>query len=279
MKLLNVCYSTNAAFLHYTAVSVTSLLENNTASEVVVNIIHSDLDNSEILKFAEIERKYKNAKIHFHKIEKSRFEKFSLTIHHITLETYYRYLLPEILPDIDKALYLDGDTIVNGDISALFDIDLTDCYCAGVEDIYIKEIDHAQTLGIRGLYINAGVILFNLEQMRANNVLTKLIELSGTNSFKYQDQDAINIVFNGKIKELDCVYNFKRTHQKHFPEKLKEAKIIHYIGPNKPWKKYSFKAFKQPYYKYEKLSPLSKKRNFISKLFWIISSIIKGQKH
>lgn len=251
---MNVCYSVNEGFSPYMAVSITSLLENNASHNIVVHILHSDLSEATIARLSSFEARYKNAKILFHKIDDSRFENFGLTIDHITKETYFRYMIAEVLPNIDRVLYLDGDTIVNADISELFDTDLTTYYCAGVSDIYIESVGYKKTLGIDGLYINAGVILFNLDEMRKTDIAEKLFKLTAENNFKYQDQDAINVVFKGKIKELDCVYNFKRVHQKAFPEKTPLAKIIHYVGPNKPWRKFSFNRLKRLYFKYKKLS-------------------------
>ena len=251
---MDICYATNESFAPYMAVSITSLLENNSSRNVVVHILHSDLSETTKARLQMFETRYKNAKIQFHKIDDSRFEKFGLTIEHITKETYFRYMIAEVLPNIDCVLYLDGDTIVNGDISELFDTDLTNYYCAGVNDIYIESVGYKKTLGIDGLYINAGVILFNLDEMRKTDIAEKLFKLTAENNFKYQDQDAINVVFKGKIKELDCVYNFKRVHQKAFPEKTPLAKIIHYVGPNKPWRKFSFNRLKRLYFKYKKLS-------------------------
>ena len=256
---MDICYATNESFAPYMAVSITSLLENNSSRNVVVHILHSDLSKATKARLQMFERRYKNAKIQFHKIDDSRFEKFGLTIEHITRETYFRYMIAEVLPNIDRVLYLDGDTIVNGDISELFDTDLTNCYCAGVSDIYIESIGYKKTLGLNGLYINAGVILFNLDEMRRTNIAEKLFKLTAENNFKYQDQDAINVAFNGKIKELDCVYNFKRDHQKAFPEKIPSAKIVHYVGPNKPWRKFSLNRLKRLYHRYKNISMGTKK--------------------
>lgn len=251
---MDICYATNESFAPYMAVSIVSLLENNASHSVVVHILHSDLSEATKTRLSAFETRYKNAKIIFHKIDDSRFEKFRLTIGHITRETYFRYMIAEVLPNIDRVLYLDGDTIVNGDISELFDTDLTNCYCAGVSDIYIESIGYKKTLGLNGLYINAGVILFNLDEMRRTNIAEKLFKLTAENNFKYQDQDAINVAFNGKIKELDCIYNFKRAHQKAFPEKTPLAKIIHFVGPSKPWRKFTLNPVKILWYKYESLS-------------------------
>lgn len=272
---MDICYATNENFAPYTAVSIASLLENNPRGDIVVHILHSDLSGETISKLSAFEVRYKNAKFAFHKIDKSRFEKFDITISHITKETYFRYLIADVLPNAERVLYLDGDTIVNGGISELFEIDLNGCYCAGVSDIYIESVGHKKSLGLEGLYINAGVILFNLAEIRKSGVVEKLFKLTAENNFKYQDQDAINIAFNGKIKELDCTYNFKRDHYSRAPEKLPEAKIIHYVGDNKPWKKYSFNKLKRYYYIYEKLSTQFPYRGLFGKIF----SIFSGQKH
>ena len=270
---MDICYATNESFAQYMAVSITSLLENNASHSVVVHILHSDLGEATTARLKMFESRYKNAKIQFHKIDDSRFEKFGLTIEHITKETYFRYMIAEVLPNIDYVLYLDGDTIVNGDISELFDTDLTNCYCAGVSDIYIESVGYKKTLGIDGLYINAGVILFNLDEMRRTNIAEKLFKLTSENNFKYQDQDAINVVFNGKIKELDCIYNFKRAHQKAFPEKVPSAKIVHYVGPNKPWRKFTLNRLKKLYYIYEETyTPFGHKTGF-SKYIWRFTSL------
>ena len=251
---MDICYATNESFAPYMAVSIVSLLENNASRNVVVHILHSDLSEATTARLKMFETRYKNAKIQFHKIDDSRFEKFGLTIGHITRETYFRYMIAEVLPNISRVLYLDGDTIVNGDICELFDTDLTNYYCAGVSDIYIESVGYKKTLGLDGLYINAGVILFNLDEMRKTDIAEKLFKLTAENNFKYQDQDTINVTFNGKIKELDCIYNFKRTHQKAFPEKVPSAKIIHYVGPSKPWRKFTLNRVKILWYKYESLS-------------------------
>lgn len=280
MNALNICYSTNEDFARHMAVSITSLLENNVHSKIVVHILYSDLSEATKARLSAFENRYKNTKIIFHKIDDSRFEKFGLTIEHITKETYFRYMIADVLPDIDRVLYLDGDTVVNGDVSELFELDLTGFFCAGVRDIYVEQVGYKKEIGLAEseLYINAGVILLNLEEIRKFSIIEKLFNLSVENDFRFQDQDAINIAFRGKMKELDCKYNFTRDHKKVFPDKVKNLRIIHFVGPNKPWKKYSFYCLKRAYYRYEKLSPLSCKHCFISRFFWIVSSIIKGQK-
>ena len=252
---VNFCYASDNSYIAPTTVSITSLLENNTAKNINVHILYSDISEENRMRVSCLENRYKHAKIIFHKIDAEAFDKCNISISHISKETYYRYLIANLLSDIDKILYLDGDTIVDGDILHLFDEDLDGFLCAGVKDEFIEKIGYAKTIGINSLYINAGVILFNLREMRKDESAKKLFELTEKNNFRFQDQDAINIVFAGKIKKLDIRYNFKRSHQKRFPEKAKDALIIHYTSANKPWKKKSSNSLKKLYYKYREISP------------------------
>lgn len=252
-NLFNICYVTNEDFAKPTLVSIVSLLENN-KKPIAINIIYSTLSEGAINKFKSISNVYHNAKVVFHKIDYSRFENLKTHISYITSETYFRYILPEILPNEDKVLYIDGDTIINADISEIFDCDINGYFCAGVRDILVdNDSDYKKLIGVSGLYVNAGVLLFNLNEIRNSNVVQELFDISRKKQLKFQDQDAINIAFNGKIKEIDCIYNFKRTHQKLFPQKVKDAKIIHYVGPNKPWKKFSLNYLKRLFHKYRKI--------------------------
>ncbi len=164
------------------------------------------------------------------------------------------------MQDADRVLYLDADTVVSADISDLFKIDISEYYCAGVRDILVEKSGYARELGISGLYINAGVMLLNLCKMRSDGSVERLMQITSEKRFKFQDQDAFNVVFNGKIKELDCVYNFKRAHQKAFREKAELAKIIHYVGPSKPWLKFSINKHKRLYFKYKKISPYRREK-------------------
>ena len=252
--IFNIAYAINDGFVNPTCVSIFSLLKNNKKYNIYINIIYSSLSEENIRKIRMMEDFFSNVKFHFHKIDEGRFLGLKLPVKHITVEMYFRYILPEILPSLNSVLYLDGDTIINGDISKLFFEDISGYCCAGVPDFMNMSVEYKRSLGIKGFYINSGVILFNLSEIRKSNIVDYLFAISNERDLKFPDQDAINIVFDGKIKELDIIYNFKHSHQKIFSKKFKNAKIVHYIGTNKPWKKFSFSAWRWLWYKYFILS-------------------------
>lgn len=168
--------------------------------------------------------------------------------------SYYRLALSSLLPEINKCLYIDGDTIICSDVSEIFDINLADNYVAGVADEWInsRNIEYDIVPEPEG-YINSGVLLFNLEQMRRDNIEQAFSQLYDK-KIMYPDQDIINVCCkNKKIRlPLSCnVTPFKRftnfvskkyivrgaknyTHYE-LVKACENPIIIHYAGPIKPW--------------------------------------------
>ena len=153
--------------------------------------------------------------------------------------------------EIEKCIILDVDICVLKDLSGLFNIDLKDNYIAGVkyERCFSSKKKNVNKLNLPSLkyYINTGVILINLSQIRKNNMTQKFIELSKT-KYTFQDQDILNIACFGKILLLPPKYNViaeLMKKNKSFLKKLYkeddiiEARespyIIHYSSKKKPW--------------------------------------------
>lgn len=92
-------------------------------------------------------------------------------------------------------------------------------------------------MSLNEIYINAGVMLLNLGKLRKDHMSIKLLNntIKLAEQIEYQDQDIINITFRGRIKEVDSKYNFASSNVIREKPKIKEAIIIHYTGPIKPW--------------------------------------------
>jgi lipopolysaccharide biosynthesis glycosyltransferase len=159
---------------------------------------------------------------------------------------------------VDKILYLDADILVQGDLSELWETELENYYAAGAADLYIGMIDYKKEISFtkNDLYINAGVILFNLNAIRQDNMQQKLLSTTKKLSEKvrFQDQDIINIVFKNKIKAVSDKFNFASDNMKKYPEQINLASILHYNGKGKPWhRKRNRPGYKQ-YYDIDKLA-------------------------
>lgn len=118
--------------------------------------------------------------------------------------------MTELLPkEISRVLYLDCDTLVCNDIQKIWEQDMSDFMAAGVLDCMDKDYTRKIGLGENDVYINSGVILFNLENIRKCNLekkFEKVINEKG-NLFKYPDQDAINVTMKDNIKVIPMEYN------------------------------------------------------------------------
>ena len=131
----------------------------------------------------------------------------------ILMRAAYPFLLPE-----DVVLSLDIDTIVQEDISPLFDIDLTGQYFAGVHEVTHQENEQ---------YCNFGVILMNLKQLRDGKA-KQIIDAMNTTKWDYPEQTAFNTLCQGKIRTIPNNYN--ATPYSRLTGKTERESIIHYAG-------------------------------------------------
>lgn len=123
----------------------------------------------------------------------------------------------------DRVLSLDCDTIVDGDISELWELPLDDYYLAGG-----REPDKSHD----GIYVNVGVTMYNLKKMR-EGMADRIIDALNSRWFAFLEQDATNELCKGKILEFPPEYN---VHYWSAPTDKKPV-IIHYAGiPVHDWK-------------------------------------------
>lgn len=115
-------------------------------------------------------------------------------------------LFADMVPDMpDKILYLDIDILFNRDITLLYDIDVEGYEYAAARDHYGKYL-------INPNYINAGVLLFNLKEMKQTGLLKKARELIKTKKLMFADQSAI--------------YR-SSTKKKMLPQRFNDQKFLH----------------------------------------------------
>ncbi|MBO7205687.1 MAG: hypothetical protein J6V08_04640 [Candidatus Methanomethylophilaceae archaeon] len=126
--------------------------------------------------------------------------------------------LPYLIP-LDKVLWLDYDTIVERDISGLWDIDMTDYYFAGVRE---PRKSAGGDWYRQPLYINAGVLMCNLEKLRDGKA-DEIIKALQEKEYSYPEQDCINELCQGHILKIGGRYNYSD-----FTEYDTDAVIYHF---------------------------------------------------
>lgn len=158
-------------------------------------------------------------------------------------ETYYRLVSFALLPEcVDRVLWLDGDIIVKGNISDLYDADFDDKYAVVCAEDSMK---HHARLGLneRHRYFNAGVVLYNMAAIRRDFSVQDIFTCIEQHKahLDLMDQDILNVLFENRVKYADAqVYNneafgFRVLSRAKIEEIEHKAKIIHYKGSKKPW--------------------------------------------
>lgn len=204
---------------------------------------------------------------------------------HISKETYYRFLIQDILPYYGKVLYLDSDLIIEGDVSELFELNLGDNLLAAAHDVdymgnlnmhdgkrmeYTKEVLHMDNpFG----YFQAGVLVLNTAEMRKLHSVEEWLEIASNPDYIYNDQDILNAHCQGRVKYLgyewnvmhDCggrvsnVFSFAPASAfDAYNTSRSSPKIIHYAGFEKPWIMPEC-DFAEHYWKYARKTPFYEK--------------------
>lgn len=209
---------------------------------------------------------------------------------YFTKEIYYRVLCSELLPQsLERVLYLDSDILIRNSIQELYEMDFCGKMLIGIPDqlsVNKKKIrGKKEMLGLteKDIYINSGVILFNLDKMRKEFVLKDF--LADVEKHKdilvCPDQDEINRYFRGDIGVTGWTYNYPAywsffiRHRIHFA--VRNPSIVHYMGNLKPWDiRYIGRYFFEYYHYFRKFQSRREKWVILLKPFFSIAELIKN---
>ena len=245
-----------AKYLGITLVSVLSNAQSDTFYDIYILMAPDFSERSKelILKDAE---KYPNNKINFVDM-KNAFSSFDVKRQHLTIPTFYRLTAAEILPEqYTKCIYFDTDVAVNIDLKEIFNEDIGKNIIGGVKDagtlydirfkiqkLFNKNWDIPNYKN----YVNAGVLILNLDAIRKNKLTSVFVEEAQKN-FIFADQDVINKVSFGKVKNFPLQYNvmtyikwktawpfyLRQFNKNEMKQAIKNPKIIHYGAQYTPW--------------------------------------------
>lgn len=226
-----------------------SLRSCNPGADLSVFLIHDNVDPAELGTLVT----YLNGllpSISFLRANPQWLEGFPVS-GHATVATYFRLLLPAILPGaLERAIFIDSDAIVSSSLEELWQLPLQGRAVAAVAEHAFSCRDHGY---IYGEYFNAGVMLVDLVRWRQADVLVRGREFARGNpdKLRHWDQDVLNHVFAGEWLRLDdrwnaCPHLFGLNADYLLsPGSLSSSErtaiddpaIIHYAGPGpvKPW--------------------------------------------
>ena len=186
---------------------------------------------------------------------------------------WHRIFMPELMPQLDRVLYLDCDVLVLDQLDELYTTDLGKHYFGAVTNIVPEKFRHrARELGLPGpeAYFNAGVALWNLDILRRENFTNTLLEYVEKHlpQLLWLEQDAMNALFWSKRLNVHPRWNVQNgifasswgtqlLPRDTLAETISHPGIIHFEGGAiaKPWHFLSNHPYKQLYTQYRAQSP------------------------
>ena len=166
------------------------------------------------------------------------------SLSHVTPVTYARLLLHDLLPDVERVIYLDCDLFVTGDLSEIYLTSLNGSPLAAVQDTVIPTVGHERESLVANLpglrpdepYFNAGVLLLDLAKLRELGASALYTRLLRTVEARYADQSVLNGAFHSQWKPLPPRWNRQVQLGREFnvfPD-VPHA-IWHFASKLKPW--------------------------------------------
>ena len=235
-------FSCDDAYVPFLAVTLESLRANcDQSRRYSLHILHTGLSSENITRLTEAFNGGAFS-VAFHDITDT-VEAFSARLHtrdYYSRTTYYRLFIPDLFPSLDRALYLDSDLVVQGDIAQLYDTELGDHLAAAIPDTFIEREESLRLYATNrvGLessqeYFNAGVLLMNLRAMRDYGFQKVFLSLLDAVKFNIaQDQDYLNVICRNRTVLLGREWNTMP-----FEAETPDTKLVHFNLDNKPWHK------------------------------------------
>lgn len=191
-----------------------------------------------------------NKNVHFHEITKDEhgllkdFSKELCGFTHVSKACFLRLLIPKLFPDLERALYVDCDTLCLDDISDLYNADFGNNYLMACRGMTYSDVQ-AQQLGLP-YYVISGMMMFNIPLMNKENYFEQILNnwegAVGKQHPFSADETVINWVFHNKIKVVNEKWNYcyNRPYGKRAVQE-KDIKIYHFCGYDKtPMLTYSY---------------------------------------
>ena len=243
-KHIPIFFAVDDNYVDFLVITIVSIKENASKSYIYdLYIMHTGLSSESREKLKKLADKTFKIQFVNMSLQMEAFASRLQTRDYYTLTTYYRLLIPDNFIFIDKALYLDCDIVVKGDISELYNVEIGKKLLGAVPDCSVQHIPEFMDYVDNGLevpheqYFNAGILIMNLRRMRFEQFTRQVVNLTKRVVYKIaQDQDLLNVICKDKVHYLDAKWNVMPLP---FLPRFENPAIIHYNLIYKPWKRLS----------------------------------------
>ncbi|AMP13327.1 glycosyltransferase family 8 protein [Collimonas pratensis] len=263
----HIAFGVDANYFRGMGVAIASIVEKNRATHFVFHVFAFQVSDADQRRLDQL-KKAGSVDIVVHIIDPSVFDEFSAfpSFSHFSSAIFTRLLIPAALQRITKrVLYVDADVLCVDSIAELISLDISNAIAAVVEDSGAEAVKmQCEKLDLtHRRYFNSGILYINIENWIANNItqLTILKVLESEKKFMFPDQDALNIILDGRATFIDPKWNFQYNVEGFLKQGdveftyPREVKFIHFTGRLKPWHNWNLHKSKYLFQKYQKVSP------------------------
>ena len=280
---MNIMYLCDNNYAYIAGISMLSLMDNNKGAEdITFYLVEDGVEDDNKTKLQKIVNDYNRRIVFISKPNLKPLLGETIELHWWIENVFSRVFLEEVFKnytDINRLIYIDCDTLVLGDLSDLWNIELDEYLGAGVYEAMGKV--HKKAIGLKPSdgYFNAGMFLIDLKKWRECHIdrLSSDFVKNHGGKLEYADESVLNGVLSSKIMRISPKYNItsltvyfsekelKRyrksyyTHtEKERMEALEDPRIVHFTSTyldNRPWIENCNHPFKDKWMEYKQLSP------------------------
>lgn len=262
----HIAFGVDTHYFRGMGVTIASILENNPGLNFVFHVFAFVVSDDNRKRLRQIQDRHA-VTINIHIIDRTVFGEYANfpSFAQYSAAIFTRLLIPSALQGVtEKVLYLDADILCVGSIDDLISMDLSEAIVALVHDNNEEAVrNQCARLSLREKrYFNSGVLYINIGAWIANNITQTVMHtlLQSNQRFMFPDQDALNIVLDGRAEFIDERWNFqynldnclKAGDSRMIP--VDDAVFIHFTGRIKPWHGWSPHESKALFVKYQLLS-------------------------
>lgn len=253
-NVISVFFACDEKYVPYVSTAIASVCDN-TQHPLNIYVIDGGITEHSKKMLTEFVALKAEASLQILTVNTNIFK--DMKVNQLSVSAFCRFLIPWVVPDLDRAVYLDSDVMVLRDIADLFNQDLRGKALAACPDMGREPRE--QLLSVNKnyisfdknhIYFNSGVLVIDCQKWRENNIIDDLIALEAKYRYDmiFMDQDVLNKYFDNNYTTLSIEYNFM-PHMKEVckngevenitcemvKEVEKHCRIIHFAGPIKPW--------------------------------------------
>ncbi len=299
---MNIIYTCDNNFVWIMGISMISLFENNRECDTIhVYLLGDGISEDNRLSLSEIASKYQRSFTLINVPDLNIPEK--LSSNRWPKSAFTRMFVGELMPaGVTKAIYLDCDTIISGNIQGIEAYIKDDMAVSGVKDCVSRPYKAKIGIAKGGSYINAGVLAMNIKKLREFDIRKMITEFVDNyeSAISYADQDILNGIFKGEfgilppqydLMTMINTYTYKELQQIRHPHNYYSAEEIEFSKKNpliihfttamlniRPWCEGSKHSYAWMFEKYQAMSPWAArqkgKSNFSANEYKIIRKIL-----